>query len=33
MAVVPPPAGLSHNRRRTLPGSAFIARVWLVTCA
>lgn len=25
--MVPPPAGLSHNRRRTLPGSAFIARV------
>ena len=27
VAVVPPPAGLSHNRRRTLPGNAFIERV------
>jgi hypothetical protein len=25
--VVPPPAGLSHNRRRTLPGNAFHERV------
>lgn len=27
VAVVPPPAGLSHNRRRTLPGNAFHERV------
>ncbi len=25
--MVPPPAGLSHNRRRTLPGNAFHERV------